>query len=71
MSRKHCAPGLDYRCRDESGEIRRKNGNTLVKTLRQTYGPEFAEGFRADMKLETLLDCTNTDSLTQYLKHSC
>lgn len=46
--------GLDNRTRDFDGEIRQKRGDTLVKTLRKTYGPEFAPGVRSDTKLETL-----------------
>jgi hypothetical protein len=38
MSKKHCNEGLDDRCRDRDGQIRAKNGNTLVRTLRETYG---------------------------------
>ena len=36
--------GLDDRCRDLDGEIRHKRGDTLVGTLRKTYGPDFAPG---------------------------
>jgi hypothetical protein len=61
-------PGLDGRHRDVNGEIRHKNGNTRVDTLRETYGDHFAEGFRGDMKLDTLLDRTSSRSLTDYLK---
>jgi DUF4097 and DUF4098 domain-containing protein YvlB len=61
-------PGLDGRQRDASGEIRHKNGNTRVDTLRETYGDNFAKDFRGDMKLETLLERTSSDSLTDYLK---
>jgi hypothetical protein len=35
-------PGLDQRHRDKNGEIDRKHGNTLISTLRETYGPSFA-----------------------------
>ncbi len=63
-------PGLDQRHRDENGEIRRKNGNTRVDTLRETYGPEFAEGHRGDMKLETLLERENASSLTELLRRN-
>src|SRR5258708_815226 len=42
--------GLDHRHRDIDGEIRRKDGNTLVGTLRKTYGDDFAKGYRGDMK---------------------
>lgn len=62
-------PGLDKRHRDEDGEIRRKNGNTLVGTLRQTYGEDFAAGRRSDLKLENLLDDTGSSSLTDYLRN--
>ena len=55
--------GLDGRYRDEDGTIRRKNGNTQIGTLRQTYGPDFAEGYRTDMKLENLLDRENESPL--------
>jgi hypothetical protein len=65
---KNCRPGLDDRCRDNNGEIRHKNGATRVGTLRQTYGDKFAPGARSDMKLDTLLDRTGAQSLTQLVK---
>jgi hypothetical protein len=68
MSKKHCNEGLDDRCRDRNGQIRAKNGSTLVRTLRDTYGEEFAPGVRSDMKLDTLLERTGTQSLTELLK---
>jgi hypothetical protein len=60
--------GLDGRHRDVDGRIDRKHGNTLVKTLRETYGSHFAQGMRGDMKLDTLLKRTSCESLSQYLK---
>ena len=60
--------GLDGRHRDANGEIRRKNGNTEVRTLRDTYGNNFAAGSRSDMKLSTLLDRSGFDSLSAYLR---
>ncbi|MGN6307972.1 MAG: hypothetical protein ACTHNN_00260 [Xanthobacteraceae bacterium] len=60
--------GLDGRHRDVNGQIRHKNGNTRVDTLRETYGNDFAKNFRGDMQLDTLLEKTNSASLTQYLK---
>jgi sporulation protein YlmC with PRC-barrel domain len=36
--------GLHGRHRDKNGEISRKHGNTLVRTLRRIYGPQFADG---------------------------
>lgn len=70
MPRRQCYPGLDDRCRDANGEIRRKNRNTLVSTLRQTYGDDFAIGFRGDMKLDTLLSRAGAGSLSEYLRQS-
>jgi hypothetical protein len=63
-----CRNGLDHRCRDESGEIRRKNGSTLVGTLRNIYGDDFALGVRSDMKLDNLLDQTGAESLSGLLR---
>lgn len=64
----HCEEGLDGRCRDGDGSIRRKRSDTLVCTLRDEYGPDFAGGVRGDMKLGTLLDEANAPSLSDYLK---
>jgi hypothetical protein len=68
MSKKHCNEGLDDRCRDQNGQIRAKNGSTLVRTLRDTYGEGFAPGVRSDMKLDTLLGRHGAQSLTDLLK---
>jgi hypothetical protein len=65
---KECDRGLDDRCRDRDGEIRRKNGNTRVGTLRETYGPGFAPGVRADTKLGTVLERTGAQSLSDLVK---
>ena len=47
-------PGLDGRHRDANGEIPHKNGITRLNTHRETYGDNFAKGYRGDRKLETL-----------------
>jgi len=65
----NCNQGLDDRCRDADGEIRRKRSDTLVGTLRREYGDDFAEGFRSDAQLGTLLRETDSNSLSDYLKH--
>jgi hypothetical protein len=65
----HCETGLDDRCRDRDGEIRRKRGDTLVGTLRDEYGPNFAPGARSDMRLDTLLNSTGAASLSDFLKN--
>jgi hypothetical protein len=63
---RNCNTGLDDRCRDDNGSIRRKRGDTLVGTLRQEYGEEFAPGVRSDMRLETLLEEAGVESLSEY-----
>ena len=52
--KKHHQIGLDDRTRDDDGAIRQKRGDTLVRTLRQIYGPDFAPDVRSDMRLDTL-----------------
>lgn len=65
---KHYPKGLDDRQRDRSGEIRHKRRDTLVRTLRQTYGEDFAEGYRGNSKLGTVLDREGAEALDQFLK---
>jgi hypothetical protein len=50
--------GLDGRQRDQNGQIREKRGDTLVRTLRQEYGPHFADGYRSDTRLQTIREST-------------
>lgn len=68
MSKKHYPTGLDSRMRDHDGEIRKKRSDTFVGTLRETYGPEFAKGYRADAKLGTVLEKEGAVTLDQLLK---
>jgi hypothetical protein len=65
---KHCNNGLDDRCRDVDGEIRQKRGDTLVGTLRKTYGEDFAAGVRSDTRLDTLRDRMGGASLSKIIK---
>lgn len=67
---KHCDTGLDDRCRDNDGSIRRKRGDTLVGTLRREYGEDFAPDARSDMRLDTLLDQEGISSLSEYLRRN-
>jgi hypothetical protein len=60
--------GLDGRTRDNDGEIRHKRRDTLVRTLRDTYGDDFAKGIRSDATLGTVLDRAGVETLDQYLK---
>ena len=73
MSQKHYPKGLDGRQRDgappKAGQIREKRGDTLVRTLRNEYGPAFAHGYRADTKLETVRE-REGKSLHQLVKAS-
>jgi hypothetical protein len=66
--KKECNEGLDNRCRDLDGEIRQKRGDTLVRTLRETYGPDFAAGVRSDTRLDTLRQRAGGASLSKLLK---
>ncbi len=59
--------GLDGRHRDEDGRISEKHGNTLVGTLRETYGADFLPGVRKDAKLETIRERTGK-SLSELVK---
>jgi hypothetical protein len=68
MATRHYPRGLDHRQRDRDGEIRHKRSDTLVATLRKTYGDEFAAGYRSDTKLGTVLKKEGADTLDQLLK---
>lgn len=61
-------PGLDGRHRDLNGEIHQKRGDTLIKTLRKEYGPDFAPGVRSDMRLDTYRDRLGVQSIEQIRK---
>ncbi|HZQ20451.1 MAG TPA: hypothetical protein VFA90_17285 [Terriglobales bacterium] len=67
MNNKHYPKGLDGRERDQNGQIREKRGDTRVATLRKEYGPDFAQGYRSDAKLETVRE-TEGKSLSQLVK---
>ena len=58
-------PGLDDRHRDKNGEISRKHGNTLVRTLRKIYGTGFASGFNESDTLSVVLQKLDMNSLSQ------
>lgn len=61
-------PGLHDRHRDKNGEISRKHGNTLVRTLRKIYGASFAKGFADTEKLSNVLATLDEPSLSQLAK---
>jgi hypothetical protein len=61
-------PGLDQRHRDKDGTIARKHGNTLIGTMRQTYGQNFAGGIADTEKLGDVLHRLDDDSLSQLVR---
>jgi hypothetical protein len=68
MNTKHFPKGLDNRMRDSDRKIRQKRSDTKVSTLRETYGEDFAKGYRSDAKLGTILKKEKVASLDQILK---
>jgi hypothetical protein len=68
MAKRDCNTGLDNRCRDGDGEIRHKRSDTLVGTLRDTYGQDFAKGYRSDAKLGTVLKNERAPTLSELIK---
>jgi predicted DNA binding CopG/RHH family protein len=60
--------GLDGRSRNEDGEIRKKRSDTLIGTLRDEYGENFAKGYRNDAKLGTVLKREGVNDLSQLLE---
>ncbi len=68
MARRGCHTGLDDRCRDSDGEIRHKRSDTLIGTLRKTYGEDFADGYRSDARLGTVLKNERATTLSDFLK---
>jgi hypothetical protein len=71
MASRHFPTGLGGRQRDQNppkaGQIREKRSDTLVGTLRNEYGNDFAKGSRADKTLGKLREETGK-SLHQLLK---
>jgi hypothetical protein len=61
-------PGLDDRHRDKDGEISRKHGNTLVRTLRSIYGQSFASGFSDTDNLAHVLRTAPTHTSLSQLR---
>jgi hypothetical protein len=61
-------PGLDQRHRDRNGEISRKHGNTLVRTLRRVHGQDFAEGFKETDKLSDVLQTLDEPSFSRLVR---
>ena len=58
-------PGPHGRHRDKNGELSKKHGNTLVRTLRKIYGQQFAEGCTREEKLRDVLQKLDEPSLSR------
>ncbi|WP_439375369.1 hypothetical protein [Bradyrhizobium sp. DASA03120] len=56
---------IDDRHRDKNGEISKKHGNTLIRTLRKIYGNTFAAGHPETAKLGEVFQHLNETSLSQ------
>lgn len=73
MASKHFPKGLDGRQRDQdvpkAGQIREKRADTLVRTLREEYGPNFAQGYRSNATLGRVREDTGK-SLHQLIRDS-
>jgi len=61
-------PGLDQRHRDKNGEISRKHGNTLVRTLRRSHGSDFAKGFKETDTLSDVMHALDEPSLSRLVR---
>lgn len=59
---------IDTRHRDKTGEISRKHGNTLIRTLRRTYGQNFAGACGNKKKLGDVLHKLDDPSLTRLIR---
>ena len=59
---------LHGRHRDKNGEVSKKHGNTLIRTLRQTYGSHFAPGCDDSDKLSDVLHKLDEPSLAQLVR---
>jgi hypothetical protein len=58
---------LISRHRNKDGEISRKHGITLIRTLRKTYGPTFAKNCSDTEKLSDVLHKIDEVSLSKLI----
>jgi hypothetical protein len=59
---------IDTRPRGKTGEIRREYGNALIRTLRKTYGPDFAKGCADDEKLSDILATLDEQTVSRLIR---
>ena len=60
--------GVNARYRDNDGDISRKHGNTLIGTLRTSYGSRFAKGCADDETLSEVLGKLDEPSLSKLVR---
>lgn len=63
-----CRAWVGGRHRDQDVLIQPKRTDTLVRTLRKTYGDGFLSDFRSDATLGTVLEKTGAESLSELVK---
>lgn len=56
------------RHRDKNGEMSRKHGNTLIRTLRRHYGAEFAPGCADTQKLSDVFERVDELSVSKLVR---
>jgi hypothetical protein len=59
---------INARRQDKSGEISQKHGNTLIRTLRKSYGAKFAKDCADDDKLSEVLAKLDKKSLFKLVR---
>jgi hypothetical protein len=59
---------IDARHRDKNGEIGRKHGNTLIRTLRKSYGSGFGKSCNNGEKLSDVLHKLDEPSLSKLVQ---
>jgi hypothetical protein len=59
---------IEARHRDKNGEVGRKHGNTLIRTLRKTYGPSFGKGCSEKDQLSDVLHRLDEPSLGRLIR---
>ena len=60
--------GVSAQYRDRDGEIGRKHGDALIRTLRISYGNRFAKGCADDEKLSEVLAKLDEPSLFKLVR---
>ena len=59
---------IDTQHHGKWGEISRTHGNALIRTLRKTYGPDFAKGCADDEKLSDIIATLDEQTLSHLIR---